>query len=269
MPVMVIGVDNVVGRSAARMLAGRGGEVRTFVQAVTGEDPEGDRLAADLRSEGCKVAHGWLDDEAHVETALEQVHTVLHLLGRPTDDPEAYLDRTATVIGAAIGAGCRRLVLLSDLSAAGPDALPDLVGNAWLAALAEAEDMAADAPLESVVLRCATIHGSGDPLTTAVAAGALGPDPNGAHWPVASRDVAATAVLADDERDVASDLHVVVALAGPRRLTTADYARALADVVPAAAGADLPAAARQLLLATIEPPADAIGRGGTALADAW
>lgn len=266
---MVIGVDTAVGRSAAQMLSGRGGEVRAFVQAASGEDPEGNRLAADLRSTGCKVAHGWLDDEAHVETALEQVHTVLHLLGRPTDDPQAYLDRTATVIGAAIGAGCRRLVLLSDLAVAVPGTPPDLKGNTWLAALGEAEDMAADAPLESVVLRCATIHGPDDPLTVAVAAGALGPDPDGAHWPVAARDVAATAVLADDQRDVASDLHVMVALAGPQRLTTARYARSLADLLPAAEGEDLPATARQLLLATLEPPADAIGRGGTALADAW
>lgn len=273
MPVMVIGTDNAIGRRAATLLATpRSGEVRAFVQAADGPDVAGEALAAELRGMGCKVAHGWLDDEAHVETALEQVHTVLHLLGRPTDDPDAYLERTATVVGAAIGAGCRRLVLLSDLAVARleEDGLSgDLAGNAWLLALAEAEELAAAAPLESVVLRCATVHAPDDPLTSAVAAGALGLDPTGSHRPVAAGDVATTAVLADDARDLDSGLHVMVALAGPARLSTADYARALAAALPAAAGDPLPPAAAQLLLATIDPPRDALGRGGTALADAW
>ena len=72
---------------------------------------------SDLRGMRCKVAHGFADDEGHMETALEQVHTVLHLMGRPGDDPDAYVERTATVISAAIGAGCKRLVILSDLAA--------------------------------------------------------------------------------------------------------------------------------------------------------
>lgn len=274
MPVMVTGVDNPVGRRAARLLAATSGEVRAFVQAAPAEDPEGEALAAELRGLGCKVAHGYLDDEAHVETALEQVHTVLHLLGRPTDDPASYLERTATVIGAAIGAGCRRFVLLSDLAVGAPDGGPGahsgpLAGNSWLAALAEAEEMAAEAPLESLVLRCAVVHGPDDPLTTSLASGALGAEPQGAHWPVAAVDVAATAVLADAERDLDADLNVVVSLAGPRRLTTAAYVRALRDVVPAGSGDSLPDHARELLLATIERPEDALGELGTALESAW
>lgn len=282
MPVMVTGLDNPIGQHAVRLLAATPGEVRAFVQAVPGEDPEGDALAARLRGMGCKVAHGFLDDEAHVETALEQVHTVLHLLGRPTDDPDSYLERTATVIGSAIGAGCRRLVLLSDLALHDPalhdparhdPALADgggaLADNPWLAALAEAEEMAAEAPLESVVLRCAVVHGAGDVLTTSVASGVLGPDPEGSHWPVAAADVATTAVLADAERDLDADLHVVVPVAGPQRLSTADLARALHQVVGAAAGDPLPAHARDLLLATIERPEDALGGQGTTLEAAW
>lgn len=269
MPVMVTGVDNAVGARAVRLLAARAGEVRAFVQAGV---PGHEALAEHLRGLRCKVAHGDLDDEAHVETALEQVHTVLHLLGRPTDDPEAHLDRTATVVGAAIGAGCRRIVLLSDLAVGLPTTPPeraDLAGNAWLAALAEAEGLVADAPLEGLVLRCAVIHGPDDPLTTALAAGALGPDPAGAHWPVAAVDVAATAVLADAERDLDTSLHVVVEVAGPVRYTTAAYVDALRGLVAAGPGDSLPGHAVQLLTAVVERPEGALGTAGTALEAAW
>lgn len=255
---MVTGAETAVGRSAVRLLASSGGEVRVFVQSEDGA--EGPVAAAEgFRAAGCKVALGDLDDEAHVETALEQVHTVLHLLGRPTDDPDDYLDRTATVIGAAIGAGCRRLVLLSDLAAADPG------GNAWLDALAEAEEMALDAPLESVVLRSAVIHGPDDLLTRAVAAGALGPAPAGAHWPVAAVDVAATAVLADAERDLDAALHVVVPVAGPARMTTEAYATALGRLLPDEAPRQIPDAARELMTRVVERPAEAIGSRGRAL----
>lgn len=267
MPVMVTGTDNPIGYHAVRLLAGRGGEVRVFVQ--TGDDgiapaadpPGGASTIQTYRGWGCKVAVGFLDDEAHVETALEQVHTVLHLLGRPTDDPAVYLERTATVIGAAIGAGCRRLVLASDLAADQPG------DNPWLRALAEAEDMAADAPLESVVLRCAVVHEARDPLTTALAAGGLGPDPDGSHWPVAATDVAMTAVLADAERNIDTRLHVVVPLTGPERMSTAAYVEALAQHLPAAPGDDLPPEARELMARTIDRPPDALGLGGRRLAD--
>lgn len=267
MPVMVVGVENVVGDAAVRLLASKGGEVRVFVRApdpaldASGQDEEDTRDPQTYRDLGCKVAHGFLDDEAHVETALEQVHTVLLLHGRPTDDPDAYLDEAATVIGAAIGAGCRRLVLLSDAAVADP------AGNPWLEALAEAEEMAADAPLESVVLRAGLIYGHGDPLTTALAAGAAGPDPAGSHWPIAARDVAVAAVLADDNRDLDSALHVVLDLAGPEQASTADLASRLREVVAAAPGADLPAAALDLVGREIDRPDGALGATGAVLAD--
>jgi uncharacterized protein YbjT (DUF2867 family) len=257
-PVLVVGPEGAVGRHAVRLLQAGGGEVRAFVAADV--DPLSDATAAALRARGVKVAHGDLDDESHVERALEQVHTVLHLAGRPTDEPDPWLERAATVVAAAIGAGCRRLVLLSDLSAAGP------AGNRWLEALAEAEAMAEAAPLESVVLRAAAVHGADDPLTTALAAGALGSDPPGAHWPVAAVDVATAAVLADRERDLDLDLHVVVPLTGPERRTTADLAAALARLLPGTAPGDpLPPHAVELLHRVVERPDDAVSAGGRAL----
>lgn len=268
MPVMVTGTDNPIGDGAVHLLRSRGGEVRVFVQSSE-SDPTAASTTAPMatdaaaarayRGMGCKVAHGFLDDEAHVETALEQVHTVLHLLGRPADDPNTYLERTATVVAAAIDAGCRRLVLLSDLSVTDPRS------NDWLQALEQAEDMAADAPLESVVLRCAVVYGPDDALTTAVAAGGLGPDPQGAHWPVAAADVAAAAVLADVERQVDTDLFVPVSLTGPQRVTTAAFAKELAAHFPTIPGDPLPTHAKDLLGRTVERPPDAMGLHGRAL----
>lgn len=276
MPVMVTGTHNSIGDGAVRLLRAQGGEVRVFIEipesnAPAGQtgptwsptDPQTVDMAQVYRGMGCKVARGSLDDEGHIETALEQVHTVLHLLGRPTDDPEAYLERTAVVITAAIGAGCRRLVLLSDLSVTTP------AGNTWLEALADAEDMAADAPLESVILRCAVIHAPDDALTRALAAGALGSSPEGAHWPVAAPDVAATAVLADAQRQVDTRLHVQVGLTGPQRLTTAEYVAALALRLPAAPTDQLPDHARDLLTRTVDRPTDALGTQGRPLSEAW
>ncbi|AXV08391.1 NAD-dependent epimerase/dehydratase [Euzebya pacifica] len=263
MPVMVVGVENVVGRRAVELLVPRGGEVRVFVQAAAPDGGGEERLADPdtFRAMGCKVAHGFLDDEAHLETALEQVHTVLLLAGRPTDDPDVHLDRVATVISAAIGAGCRRLVLLSDLAASEPG------DNAWLEALAEAESLAADAPMESVVLRSALLYGHDDPLTVALAAGAAGEGAPGAHWPIAADDVAMAAVLADAERELDTSLHVVVDVAGPVRVTTAELVGALADVVPAADGEPLPPAALDLVHRVVERPDNALGVSGAMLED--
>ncbi|MGI9018021.1 MAG: SDR family oxidoreductase [Euzebya sp.] len=260
---MVTGVDNAIGMQAVGLLASRGGEVRVFVQQADEDPDRSEELAAGYRRRGCKVALGQLDDEAHVETAFEQVHTVLHLLGRPSDDPDRYLEHTATVVGAAIGAGCRRMVLLSDLAVSSP------LDNPWLDALAQAEDLVADAPLESLVLRCAVIHGSDDLLTSSLAAGVLGAKPQGAHWPVAATDVARTAVLADAERDLDTNLHVVVPLTGPLRLSTASFASQLAAGVPTQSVAPLPVHAMELMNRVIERPDDALGLHGATVQQAW
>ncbi|MEE8599757.1 SDR family oxidoreductase [Euzebya tangerina] len=279
MPVMVTGVEDVVGRRAVDQLLAGGGEVRVFIQAAAPEAGPAEQarvheLREDLRASRCKVAHGFLDDEAHVETALEQVHTVLHLLGRPGDDPDTYVEQTATVVGAAIGAGCKRLVLLSDL------AVTDPAGHPWLEALAEAEDMAADAPLESVILRAALTVDPADRLTRALAGTAEGTLPEeGEHWPIPAGAVAATAVMADAERDVDTSLHVVVPLAGPDQVRTRDLSVYATSVVEGGAagseaeglpnvGAGSPAPhadrlldpeVRSLLARVVGRPEDAIG----------
>ena len=263
MPVMVVGVDNVIGRRAVQLLRSRGGEIRVFVEAP---DPAGPDIAGapdpeEWRAMGCKVAHGFLTDEAHVETALEQVHTVLLLLGRPTDDPDEHLERAATVTSAAIGAGCRRVVVLSDLAVA------EAADNPWLAALAEVEEMAQDAPMESVVLRAALTYGHDDPLTGALAATVPSTARDGQHWPLQAHDVAMAAVLADAERQLDTSLHVVVDLAGPDQMSTTALGEALAGVVAPTPEVTLPAHAVELLARRVDRPAGAVGVGGAAVAD--
>jgi uncharacterized protein YbjT (DUF2867 family) len=263
MPVLVTGAEDAVGRDVVQRLARAGGEVRVFL------DLERPRLAdpGPFAALGCKVARGALDDEGHLETALEQVHTVLHLAASPLDEPERLLDATATVLSAAIGAGCRRLVWLSSLGVEAAD------GNPWLAACAEAEELLAEAPLESVVFRRALTYGPGDDLTAALAAGAaggLGARGGAAkHAPLFAGDLAGAVLAADRDRVAGgpSDLHLIVPIAGPDVLDLVAVVRALrgSPQVPARPG--LPEYTADLLSRDLLPPPGAIGAQGTPFAE--
>ncbi len=216
MPVLITGVEDAVGLMTARRLRARDGEVRVFcdLQRPARADAEL------LRGLGCKVAQGALDDEGHVESALAQVHTVLHLATSPLEPPGALLEAAATVIGGATAVGARRLALLSHPGAADPG------GNAWLAALAEAEELAGAAPLETVILRCGPTYGRGaaraDGWTGLLAAaGTAAP-----IRPLWADDVAAVLVAADEER-VAGDRDdriLRLSLAGPVEVAAAEFA---------------------------------------------
>jgi len=262
MPVLVTGAEQAVGRVAVERLARAGGEVRVFLDL---ERP----LPADpalFQALGCKVARGALDDEGHVETALEQVHTVLHLAASPLDDPGRLLDSAATVLSAAIGAGCRRVVWLSHLGVDAAD------GNPWLAACAEVEELLAEAPLESVVFRRALTYGPGDDLTAALASGAaggLGRDGHAKHAPLFAADLAGAVLAADRYRVPAGpeDLHLVVPIAGPDILDLSTVVRSLraTPTVPARPG--LPAHTADLLTRDLLPPPGAIGPQGTPFAE--
>src|SRR3712207_1141900 len=161
MPVLITGAETSEGRATARRLVRTGGEVRVFVDPSAGEAVES------LRALGCKVAQGSLDDEGHLETALEQVHTVIHLAGNPMTPADQVLDDAASVLSAAIGAGCRRMIWASHLGAGSP------AGNSYLEACAETEQLLAEAPLEAIVIRRSLTYGPGDPLTVALANGGM------------------------------------------------------------------------------------------------
>lgn len=217
-PVLITGAETAEGRATARRLMRSGGEVRVFV------DVEAPASTADeFRAAGCKVARGTLDDEGHLETAAEQVHTVVHLAGGPMTDPGAVVDDAATVLSAAIGAGCRRLVWASHVGAEDPR------DNPYLLACAETEALFADAPLETVVIRRSLTYGPGDRLTALLAAGATPPAAQeSTHQPLYVDDLALVIAESDRVRGGVADLAISLTLTGPTEVLLGGFADLLA-----------------------------------------
>ena len=217
MPVLITGAETAEGRAAAHRFLRSGGQVRVFVDETATD-------AADaLRAAGCVVARGTLDDEGHLETAAEQVHTVVHLAGGPMTDPDTVLDDAATVLSAAIGAGCARMIWASHVGADHPR------GNAYLEACAEVESMLGDAPLETVVVRRSLTYGPADPLTEALAAGSLpGAAAESTHQPLYVADLAMVLVEADRIRGDVADLAIALTLTGPTEVVLGGFADLLA-----------------------------------------
>lgn len=258
MPVLVTGAESAVGRAVVRRLAAGGGEVRVFLdlERASVADP------VPFKALGCKVAQGALDDEGHVESALQRVHTVMHLASSPLDDPARMLDAAATVLSGAIGAGCRRVVWLSHLGVESAD------GNSWLAACAEVEELLAEAPLESIVFRRALTYGVEDDLTVALAEG-VGGAGSGRHAPLFADDLATAVVAADGERvkAVGSDLHLVVPIGGPDVVGLGEVARGLGEALAGGGHVGrLPEHAADLYGRDLLPPPGAIGAHGTSFA---
>ena len=280
MPVLVTASESATGRATVRALRRGGGEVRAWLDAEAATDDD----AAAMRSLGCKVAVGTIDDEAHLELALEQVHTVVHLGGSPLDEPETVLDDAAGVLSAAISAHCRRLVWPSHLGAADPR------GNAYLEVCAEVEELLAEAPLETVVLRRALTYGPGDALTALLVSGApteaMGARTSARHEPLYVDDLAGAVVSADAmdrggrQGGPVGDLHLAVELVGPEVVDLGDLVRVLGGPLEAApqytrrarAMSDAPAPAVppdhliDLLSRDLVGRVDALGRSGTPLA---
>lgn len=217
MPVLITGAESAEGRATARRLRRHAGEVRVFVH------PDAAGAAEAFRAAGCIVARGTLDDEGHLETAAEQVHTLMHLGGGLMTPPDDVVDDAATVLSAAIGAGCRRLVWASHVGAG------DARGNAYLEACAEAEAMLADAPLETIIVRRSLTYGPGDPLTQALAAGALlGDAAEATHQPLYVDDLAMVVAEADRVRGGVGDLSIELVLTGPTEVLLGGFADLLA-----------------------------------------
>lgn len=224
MPVLITGAETAEGRAAARRFRAAAGEVRVFVD-------EDDAAAVEaLRAAGCKVARGTLEDEGHLETAAEQVHTIVHLAGGPVTNPDDVVDDAATVLSAAMGAGCRRMIWASHVGADDPR------GNAYLEACAEVEAILADAPLETIVVRRSLTYGPGDPLTQALANGAVPREAKeSTHQPLYVDDLALVIAEADRVRGGVGDLGILLTLAGPTEVLLGGFADLLTAADPLAA----------------------------------
>lgn len=234
-------------------------EVRAYLDATVGTDDD----ARALREQGCKVAVGDLDDEGLLETALTGAHTVVDVGAGPLADPGEQLDGVATTVSAAIGAGCRRLVWVTELA--------DPRGNAYLEALADAEEMIADAPLETVVFRCGLRYGRDDELTRALCAADLsGADASTMHAPLALDDLGDALAAADRQRGTQADLHVAVELVGPDEIRLGSYIdrlRAALGVSPPPPGTgQVPERVLDWLSRPAVGGAEALGRTGRSLA---
>ncbi|MBW3603001.1 MAG: NAD(P)H-binding protein [Actinobacteria bacterium] len=216
MPVLVTGAETAAAPPVVRELLRAGGEVRAYLPPAAPAD--------ELRGAGCKVAVGDIEDEGRLELALQQVHTVVHVGEGPLDDPTGALDALAGVVSAAIGAGCRRLVWTSHLGAERPGA------SAYLRACAEAEALLAEAPLETVVIRCALRFGAGDPLTRLLASGGALTGPGVAaarHAPLFAEDLARAVAAIDRARSETGGGQRVLRLQGPRALRLDRFAALL------------------------------------------
>ena len=210
MPVLITGADTGLGAGVVAQLRPTGGELRAYVDATTATEDD----AARLRAAGCKVAVGELDDEAHLEAALEQVHTVAHCWTGPLHDPGAQVEAAATLSSAALGAGVRRLIWVRELARA--------PHNPYLAALSEIQELFDALPVEVVTLSTGLRHGPGDAFTERLRRGWLcgsGVAAGAVHAPVAIGDVARAVAAADRQRGTRRELHVALTVLGPHEHT--------------------------------------------------
>lgn len=222
MPVLVTRAHTTLGQLTVARVLRSGGEVRAFVSGPA--DVQG------LRRAGAIVASGDLLDEGHLEAAMEQVHTVIHL-GRGLLAPSAELlvEEAATVVTAALGAGVQRLITPS-VAGADPGA-----GDPYRRALGEVEQLFESAPVPSVVLRTSLL----DTPAMRDALAALRPTPSQLDTPVAPvrlEDVVEAIWFLDEIRSTAHEGHVVLAAPGPARLTLAQHLEAIGIGAPGTVG---------------------------------
>jgi len=214
MPVLITGAESGLGAEVMEHLRPTGGELRAYLDATATTEDD----AARLRAAGCKVALGELDDEGHLEAALEQVHTVAHCWTGPLHDPRAQVEAAATLSSALLGAGVRRLIWVCELVRE--------TSNPYLAALSEIRGLFDALPVETVTLSTAVRYGAGDAFTDRLRAGWLsgsGADPAAAHAPINLADVARAVVVADGQRGSRRELHVELSLVGPEEHTLAAF----------------------------------------------
>jgi len=262
MPVLVTGATGCVGRALIPKLVEAGGQVRVYVR----------RDVPEYRALGVKVAIGDADHEGRLESALEQVHTLVHLVGGPLPERGVTtewlnLETTQVALRAAENAEVRRVLFLSPLGAGLSS------DNAYLEAKGRAEEAITNAPLEYAIFRCAPVLGDASALASFLARG-VPQQARGARLnPIMVSDVA-DALVAADTRD--AGVRGFWELGGPDILTFAELAarvgarpglkgvfsgppRALTELYARDAVADASAAVEQFAL-RLTPLSHAPGR---------
>jgi NADH dehydrogenase len=213
MPVLVTGATGVVGRALVPRLVEVGGQVRVYVR----------RDVPEYRALGVKVAIGDADHEGRLESALEQVHTIVHLVGGPVPDRGVSVEwlnfeTTEVALRAAENAEVRRFLFLSPIGA--DPGSPD----PYLAAKGRAEAAIRDSALEHVIFRSTPVFAPEAALVRALGRGAV-PGPGTTRTnPIALDDVVEALVAADTrESEVAGSWE----LGGPEVFTVDELAARL------------------------------------------
>lgn len=261
MPVFITGVEDALGRATAQRMLQTGGEVRVWLDAEISDDAD----ARGWRARGCKAAIGTADDEGHLEAALEQVHTVVHLAGGPLDDPKVATDALATLSSAALGAGCRRLIWVTDLALTAAEELEH--PPSYVAALTERAQLLAELPMDVVGIRTGIRYGPDDRLTGMLAASTGALREAVPHSPVWIDDVAGAVLAADSQRGAPAEVHIDVDLVGPETVALARICTELAQVRGLAATAPPPEDVAMWLRVPAVGPPDALGRQGVSFSD--
>jgi NADH dehydrogenase len=210
MPVLVTGATGCVGRALVPRLLDAGGQVRVYVR----------RDVPEYRALGVKVAIGDADHEGRLESALEQVHTLIHLVGGPMPERGVTvewlnLETTEVALRAAENAEVRRVLFLSPM---GADPSSD---NAYLSAKGRAEQAIAASKLEYAIFRSAPILGEGSALSSMLTRGIPSRVRDAKLNPIAVEDVAA-ALVAGDTRD--EEVRGSWELGGPEVVTLKELA---------------------------------------------
>ncbi|MDQ3931465.1 MAG: NmrA family NAD(P)-binding protein [Actinomycetota bacterium] len=211
MPVLVTGPGSTLGLEVVRVLAAAGGEVRAFCDVTD--------IVQSLRGLGVFCAVGSLLDEGHLETAMEQVHTLVHLpVGPLAADSDLVVDQAATVVAAAVGARVRRIVCLSVPA-------PAFAADPLRRAAAEVELLLSEAPACTTAVRASLVDTP--ELRAALARTPLGHDAlDCLIAPVRPVDVAKLIGWLDDRRDLQAG-HRVVAADGPQVVSLRTHLREL------------------------------------------
>lgn len=207
MPVLVTAAHLPLARRLVTRLLAEGGEVRAYSSEAV----------ADLRAAGAVVAAGTWDDEGHLEAALTDVHTIVHVgTDLLASDPPRLVDEAAVVATAAANAGVRRLIAVTLVGADPASAEP------LRRAAGEIERLVASASPPSIAVRPSLVDTPAvrDALATA---GLDAPARAVEVAPVRVDDLVELIVAFDRARSRAAEGHLVVSADGPVRMTVDAY----------------------------------------------
>lgn len=151
--ILVTGSTGFVGRNIARELSSRGIEVRCLTRSSSNLTP--------LNGLDVSICYGDVTDQASLETALENVEAVVHLVAIIRETKKATFERinslgTRNLVQAAKKMRIKRLIYMSNLGASNDQRFP-LLYSKWLG-----EQEVSKSGIDFTVFRPSVMFGRGD-----------------------------------------------------------------------------------------------------------